>query len=437
MKAVIQAGGAGTRLASVAKNLPKPMVDIGGKPILQWQLESLKRSGVTEALIIVSKASTAIQDYFGDGSRLGINISYYVEPEPLGTGGAFGYIADHIHEDILFLLGDLMLDVSWEKMIAFHRSHDGLITAYVHPNSHPADSDILMLRGDGLVLSVLPKNKERESYYHNLVLAGVYVISKELLETFEGMDEVYKMDYEKEILMPSIACDCVYGYVCSEYIKDCGTPSRYYSVIRDLENGIIAAKNLKSPQKAIFLDRDGVINVFGDYVKDASLFQLTEHASEAIKLINESGYLAIVITNQPIVARGDTTLTELDNIHAKMETLLGADGAYLDAIYFCPHHPHKGFEGEVPELKIDCDCRKPKIGMILKAKERFNIDLSASWFIGDTDRDLKTANNAGCKAILVTTGDPHPFGHFEDAKADYNARDILEAVTLILNQPKA
>ena len=436
MKAVIQAGGAGTRLASVAKDLPKPMVDIGGKPILQWQLESLKRSGITEALIIVSKQSTAIQDYFGDGASLGMKITYYVEQSPLGTGGAFTYIAKQIHEDILFLLGDLMLDVSWERMIDFHRSHEGLITAYVHPNSHPADSDILMLREDGLVLSVLPKNKERESFYHNLVLAGVYVISAELLQTFEDEEELYKMDYEKEILMPTIACDGVYGYVCSEYIKDCGTPSRYYAVIRDLENGIIAAKNLKSPQKAIFLDRDGVINVFGDYVTEASLLQLTENASKAIRLINESGYLAIVITNQPIVARGDTTLAELDNIHAKMETLLGADGAYLDAIYFCPHHPDKGFEGERAEFKIDCECRKPKIGMILKAKERFNIDLESSWFIGDTDRDIMTANNAGCKAILLTSGDPHPFGHFPNAKVDYTVRDVLEAVTLILNQPK-
>ena len=434
MKAVIQAGGAGTRLASVTKDLPKPMVDIGGKPILQWQLESLKRSGIDEALIIVSKNSTAIQDYFGKGEKLGMKITYYVEQEPLGTGGAFQIIAKQIHEDFLFLLGDLMLDVSWEKMIEFHKAHEAMITAYVHPNSHPEDSDILLLTSEGLVRTILPKGKPRDFFYKNLVLAGVYVISGDLLETFDDMDEPIKMDYEKEILMPTIACEGVYGYVCSEYIKDCGTPSRYYSVIRDLENGIIAQKNLKNPQKAIFLDRDGVINQFGNYVRDASKFVLTENACEAIKLINESGYLAIVITNQPIVARGDTTIAELENVHAKMETLLGQSGAYLDGIYYCPHHPDKGFEGEVPELKIDCECRKPKIGLLLKAKERFNIDFSKSWFVGDTDRDVMTGNNAGCKTVLITTGDPNPVGHFPAAKADYLCEDILEAVKLILGQ---
>ena len=434
MKAVIQAGGAGTRLASVAKDLPKPMVNIGEKPILEWQLESLKRSGVDEALIIVSKTSTAIQDYFGDGEKLGMKISYYVEQEPLGTGGAFGEIAKRIHEDFIFLLGDLMLDISWERMVEFHKSHNGMITAYVHPNSHPHDSDILMLGGDNLIRSVLPKGKEREFFYKNLVLAGAYVISKDLLDTFEDMDEPFKMDYEKEILMPTIACEGAYGYVCSEYIKDCGTPSRYYSVIRDLENGIIQQKNLKNPQKAIFLDRDGVVNVYGEYVTEAEKFKLTEHACEAIKLINESGYLAIVITNQPIVARGETTIAEVENIHAKMETLLGQGEAYLDAVYYCPHHPDKGFEGERPEYKSDCECRKPKIGMLLKAKERFNIDLTKSWFVGDTDRDIQTGNNAGCKTILVTTGDPNPFNRFKDAKVDYSCKDILEAVKIILNQ---
>lgn len=434
MKAVIQAGGAGTRLVSVTKDLPKPMVDIGGKPILQWQLESLKRSGILEAMIIVSSKSTAIQDYFGNGERLGMKISYYVEDTPLGTGGAFAYVASKIQEDFIFLLGDLMLDVSWERMIAFHNEHEGMITAYVHPNSHPEDSDILILGDDGLVRNILPKKEPRDFFYKNLVLAGAYIISSDLLETFEDIDEPFKMDFEKEILIPTIVCEGVYGYVCSEYIKDCGTPSRYYSVIHDLETGVIAAKNLKNPQKAIFLDRDGVINVFGDYVRTADQFILMNGVAEAIKMINQSGYLAIVITNQPIVARGDTTMAELHNIHNKMETLLGQSGAYLDAIYFCPHHPDKGFDGEVPELKIDCECRKPKIGMLLKAKERFNIDLSASWFVGDHYRDIQTGMNAGCQTVHLTCGDPNYVGRFTEAKPDYVCKDLMEAVSLILSK---
>lgn len=121
-------------------------------------------------------------------------------------------------------------------------------------------------------------------------------------------------------------------------------------------------------------------------------------------MINASGYLAIVVTNQPVIARGEVTFEELDNIHCKMETLLGKDGAYIDGLYFCPHHPHKGYEGEIPELKIDCDCRKPKPGMLIKAAEDLNIDLKASYMIGDSDSDVQAGEAAGCTSIKINEG---------------------------------
>ena len=131
---------------------------------------------------------------------------------------------------------------------------------------------------------------------------------------------------------------------------------------------------------------------------------MIDGVAEAIRKINESGYLAVVVTNQPVVARGEVSFEELEEIHNKMETLLGKEGAYLDAIYYCPHHPHKGYEGERPELKIDCDCRKPKPGMLLKAAADFNIDLSKSWMVGDGENDIKAGINAGCKTVLLSNG---------------------------------
>jgi mannose-1-phosphate guanylyltransferase / phosphomannomutase len=144
-------------------------------------------------------------------------------------------------------------------------------------------------------------------------------------------------------------------------------------------------------------------------------------------MINESGYLAIVITNQPVVARGEISLEGLKEIHKKLETLLGKEGAYLDAIYFCPHYPESGFLGEVKELKIECECRKPKIGLLLKAKERFNIDLTKSWFIGDSDLDIECGQNAENKTILIKT--------FKEtlSKPDYVAESLLDAVKISLN----
>lgn len=111
--------------------------------------------------------------------------------------------------------------------------------------------------------------------------------------------------------------------------------------------------------------------------------------------------MAIVVTNQPGIAQGRLTEATLQVIHHKMETLLGKEGAFVNRIYYCPHHPDKGFEGEVPELKIDCDCRKPKPGMLLQAAEDFNIDLSSSWMIGDDERDVGAGKNAGCHTALI------------------------------------
>ena len=117
--------------------------------------------------------------------------------------------------------------------------------------------------------------------------------------------------------------------------------------------------------------------------------------------LNESGYLVIVVTNQPVIARGEVSLEELQEIHNKMETLLGKEGAYLDDILFCPHHPDKGFQGERSEYKIECDCRKPKPGLLLEAAKKFNIDMKQSWMIGDTESDLQAGLNAGCNVALI------------------------------------
>ena len=160
-------------------------------------------------------------------------------------------------------------------------------------------------------------------------------------------------------------------------------------------------KNLKNKQKAVFLDRDGTINKYVGFLRNIDEFELIDGVANAIKKINASGYLAIVVTNQPVIARGEVSFEELEGIHNKMETLLGKEGAYLDAIYFCPHHPHKGYEGERPELKFDCDCRKPKPGMLLNAARDFNIDLSQPWMIGDGENDIKAGQNAGCQTALI------------------------------------
>lgn len=154
---------------------------------------------------------------------------------------------------------------------------------------------------------------------------------------------------------------------------------------------------------------------------------------EAIKDINSSEYLAIIATNQPVIARGEVTVRQLEEIHKKLETELGKAGAYVNDIYYCPHHPHKGYKGEITELKIDCNCRKPKIGMITAAAEKYNIDLSQSWYIGDTTMDIQTGINATMRTVLVLTGEAGKDGKY-DVVPTAIKESLRDAVNYILKE---
>lgn len=423
MKVVIMAGGKGTRISSVASDIPKPMIKVEGIPVLEREIECLKNQGFDDIILTVSHLGNIIMDYFGDGSGnspvtgepFGVHIDYYFEEEPLGNAGALFKIKDKLTSDFLLLNADAMFDVDFNRFVAFHRKHGGLVTLFTHPNSHPYDSGLIIANKNGSVENWLTKEDERPTYYKNRVNAGLHVINPEVLELVGinadsvgkvGVDgKPVKVDLDRQLLKPLAGTGKMFCYDSPEYVKDMGTPERYYSVCKDCKEGRISAKNLKNKQKAIFLDRDGTINKYVGFLRNIDDFELIDGVAEAIRKINESGYLAVVVTNQPVVARGEVSFEELEEIHNKMETLLGKEGAYLDAIYYCPHHPHKGYEGERPELKIDCDCRKPKPGMLLNAATDFNIDLSRSWMVGDGENDIKAGINAGCKTVLLSNGD--------------------------------
>lgn len=397
MKIVIMAGGKGTRIASVNSEVPKPMIEILGKPILEHQVDVLKKQGFNDYIFVIGHLGHVIKDYFGDGSKFGISIEYIVEEEPLGTAGALYFLKDKIEEDFVLLNGDIIFDVDINRFYKYHKDHDGLATILVHPNNHPFDSSLIEVNNDGMVIDWINKEAERV-WYHNLVNAGIHILSVKVLDRFI---EAKKTDLDRDILKPMIMEKQLFAYSSPEYIKDMGTPKRYDEVISDIKTGKVDNKCLVNKQKAVFLDRDGTINKYVGFLRKLDDFELLDGVSKAIKMINESGYLAIVVTNQPVVARGEVTVDELDVIHKKMETLLGQDGAYIDGVYICPHHPDSGFDGEIKELKIECECRKPKPGMILKAAKDFNIDLSNSYMIGDSENDIKAGMAAGCKTRKV------------------------------------
>ena len=414
MKTVIMAGGRGTRISSVASDIPKPMIKIGDKPVLEHEIECLRSQGFTDLIITVSHLGHIITDYFGDGKKFGVNIEYYFEKKPLGNAGALFKLKEKLTEDFLLLNADAVFDVDFNRMVRYHREKGALVTLFTHPNSHPYDSGLIIAGDDKSVMKWLAKEDERPQWYRNRVNAGLHVVSPEIFGMVDiDPDEIgrtsengktVKVDLDRQLLKPLAGTGRMFCYDSPEYVKDMGTPERYAGVCRDFRDGKVRAKNLSNKQRAFFLDRDGTLNKYVGFLRDIDDFELLPGVAQAVRAVNDSGFLAIVVTNQPVIARGEVTEEQLKEIHNKLETLLGLEGAYLDAIYYCPHHPHKGFEGEIPELKFDCGCRKPKTGMLERAADDFNIDLSASWMVGDSENDIKCGLNAGCKTALIGSG---------------------------------
>lgn len=427
MKALIMAGGKGTRLAEITKDeLPKPMAKIAGKPIVLWSIENLRDQGVDEIYLSVGHLREKIMDYFGDGEKFGVKINYLIEDEPLGSAGALFYLKDKMDDDFIVCSGDAIFDINIKKMLDYHKKKHSILTMLIHPNLHPYDSDLVVCDANGKVLAFDKKNNVRNYYYNNNVNAGYFIVNPVALGYFK---EKRKVSMEGNFIQSLIdGGNEVYAYQSAEYIKDVGMPERFYQTEKDIKNGIVHAKNSRYKQKAVFLDRDGTINIYKGFIRDSDDFELIPGVCDAIKKINASGYLAIVVTNQPVIARGECSFEELDKMFRKMETLLGMQGAYVDGIYFCPHHPHKGYEGEVPELKIECECRKPKIGMLKQAEKDFNLDLSKCVLIGDSNVDIQTARNAGIPVIRVKSD----LQEQEKLSADRNTDSLIEAVDAIL-----
>lgn len=430
--AVIQAGGKGTRLRKLTDDkIPKPLLQINGKPMLEWQIENLIRYGIKEIVIIVGHLGEKIQKYFGNGDKWKIKITYIKEEKPLGSAGALYFLKnDEQRENFLLVYGDVMFDINWNRFIEFHEEKNGMATLLVHPNSHPYDSDIIIMDDKNKVISLQYKSDEKSDYYDNCVNSGLYILRSDILASFK---EEKCLDLEKDVLLKLVSKGMVYGYKTSEYVKDAGTPERFMVVSEEQKKGIWSSKNLENSQKCIFLDRDGTVNKYKGFISSPEEFELEDNAAEAIKMINESEYLAIVVTNQPVVARGLCDISVVDKIHRKMSTALGDEGAYLDDIVFCPHHPDSGYPDENPKYKVKCVCRKPLTGMIDKMVEKYHIDKAQSYVIGDTTTDIQLGKNAGIKTVLVHTGQAGMDGKYK-VHADIESEDLLEAVKKIYTE---
>jgi len=430
-QAVILAGGLATRLNPVTGGLPKALVDIDGKPLIHRQLELLAHHGFTEVLLLLRHGADIIKTACGDGGHFGVHIECVVEQEPRGTAGAVLMARDRLQPTFAVLYGDTVLNVDLRRMQAAHRAVGAAATLFVHPNNHPYDSDLVEADESGRIVAFHSKPHPPEANFANLVNAALYFVEARCLTEVVPPPGIFDFGAH---LFPALLQQGarLHAYRSREYISDAGTPERLAAVVADVKSGRVGTGSLETPAPAIFLDRDGTLNDDPGYITDPDAMRLFPGVGKAIRRLNRSPFLAVVVTNQSVVARGGTDEAGLQKVHNRLEGLLSKDGAYLDAIYYCPHHPDRGFAGERPELKIVCSCRKPATGLIDRAVADMNIDLTSSWMIGDSFIDVEFAHRAGILSALVGTGNGGRDERFAQ-RPDFDFSDLTEAVDFILD----
>ncbi|MCB1510967.1 MAG: HAD-IIIA family hydrolase [Hyphomicrobiaceae bacterium] len=431
---VIIAGGKGTRMARVSGEVPKALIPVDGRPVLQHQLEAAARSGVRRVTIFAGFLADQIVDFVGDGRRFGLDVRVFVERAPLGTAGGLIGELDQLDEHFLVVYGDILFDIDWMDMARFHLDRQADMTLFVHSNDHPHDSDLVETDADGRVRQIHSYPHPADRDFPNLVSAACYAIRRNALAPWRGVDG--PLDFTKSIMRGLIEQRArVFAYRSLDYAKDMGTPERLAHVESDLRGGRVHRAKA-APQPAIFLDRDGTLIEERGYLADPDGVELIDGAAAALRRLRRAGYRLVVVSNQPVIARGEASEADVDAINRRMEWELGKGGAFLDGVYYCPHHPDKGFPGERAELKVACDCRKPNIGMVERACSELFVAREGSWVIGDQTRDIEMARRAGVRSVLVRTGHgggDRSFG----ARPDFEAADISAAADIILGTAKA
>ena len=427
---IILAGGFGTRMKTKFSKTPKALVKINKVPIIEHLIFQCKENNFTDILISVHHQKEKIINYLGDGKKFGVNISYNYETNPAGTGGAVSLGLHLLKKNFIVLYADVFSVVNLKNLWSFHIKNKNDITAVVHPNDHPYDSDLIYYDDQLNIKKIYSKIENKNQYLKNSVLAAMYCMNKKV---FHHKIKQKKYDIGK-FLIPNLILNNfkVKAYPTVEYLKDMGTPERYKNVQRAVKNGIVDSRSVKNKRQAIIMDRDGTINFENGFVKSTKDFTIIKNSAKAINKINNSKFLSICATNQPVIARGDCSIEVLQSIHDKLDYELSKFGAYLDDLIYCPHHPDKGFPGENLKYKSYCNCRKPKNGMLEKLVFKHNLKRSKSFVIGDRFSDIAAAEKSKMHSILILEGAIDK-QYKMATRPTHISQNLYEAVKWILN----
>lgn len=374
-QAVILAGGVGERLRPLTYATPKPMISVNGRPYLEYLIELLKKNGISEIVLLVGYLHDKIIDYFKDGSGFGVNIKYSIGDVSFETGKRIKDAKSLLSEHFLLMYCDNYWPLNLKKLVEFYDRVKTIASVTVYENKDNITRNNVYVDDKGYVVKY---DKSRNDENLNGVEIGFFIMDKNILRLMPEDN----FSFEKEVLPKLIEGRQLSGYF---------TGHRYYS-IGSLERIALTEKFLQ-PKRIIFLDRDGVINrkaPKAEYIKSWNEFEFLSGSIDAMKLLSLHRYKIFIITNQAGVSRGAITENDLKFIHSNMVDELEKNGVRIEGIYYCPHGWDDG-----------CECRKPKPGMLFQAAREHGLDLSASIFIGDDERDLQAGKAAGCRTLLV------------------------------------
>ena len=374
-QAVILAGGRGVRLEPFTIGKPKPMYEFNQTPFLSYLLLQLKQWGIKDVILLLGYMADVIINYFHDGSQFGMNIIYDITPVDFDTGARLRHAHDFLQENFILMYCDNYCPLCFDRMERqFLESGVPVqITAYENKENYTKGN----LKIHNGIVQVYDKSRKTDGLQE--VDIGYAFLKREVVAGIP--DE--NVNFEQSIYPKLVEKGQLGVYV---------TRHRYYSVGSWAR--IQLTKDFFTPKKAVFLDRDGTLNVRppkAHYIEKPDDFIWLDGAKEAVRLLHQAGYLLFLFTNQPGIARGVMTQHQLDLIHLKMQSELQENGGCFDQIYVCPH----GWDE-------DCDCRKPKPGLLYQAQKDYSLNLLEAIVIGDDDRDIEAGEAAGCRCYQVT-----------------------------------
>lgn len=379
-QAVILTSGLGMRIEKKSLNFPAPIKLFNGEPFLSNIIWNLKRHGIKKIILSIDYLANNLRNYYGDGSKLGVEISFIQEEFSAGTCGALRQSKILLDDYFLLINGDNLFDVNYHDLAqTFEKNKLGHLALNFVSNS----KRYCEVKTKGNIIFSFKENRVINSGYIN---TGVAIFHKKILDYIP----IENSPLEKEVFQNLISKRFLSARKYNSFFLDISNPLS----LKDAEV-IISKWKRKS---ALFLDRDGVINIDYGFVHSMDNFKYIKGAKEIIKMANDFGILVIVVTNQSGIARGLYNIKEFNSFTEEINNDLKKYGAHIDATYFCPHHPKEG----IREFRKNCNCRKPKTGMITQAIKEWNLEKNKCFLIGDKDSDIIAANRSDISSCIYS-----------------------------------